>query len=321
MTPVFIFSLPRSGSTLLQRLLANHSEIATAAEPWVLLPLVYMRKNTGVLSEYSHATSIKAVKEFSSKLHIKNGFNNLLSEFVLNLYKGTTTGSEKFFIDKTPRYYYIIDEIVELFPNAKFIFLFRNPAQVFSSVLTTWCGNKFFKLYRNRHDLFLGPTLLTQAYEKHKEQAISINYADLVTDEKQCLKKLYAYLGLSGDHHQMLDAGLPKLVSGEMGDKTGQLNYEEISIQPLDKWKFTFSTQLRKWYLKRYIHLLGNGVAQSHGYVVAELEREIDAIPNSGKWPILKDLAGIIYQSAVYRYQLNIFLSSKYRKTDFGFYD
>ena len=38
--PVFIFSLPRSGSTLLQRVLTGHSEISSFAEPHFLLPLV-----------------------------------------------------------------------------------------------------------------------------------------------------------------------------------------------------------------------------------------------------------------------------------------
>ena len=38
--PIFIFSAPRSGSTLLQRVLAAHTQVATASEPWILLPLL-----------------------------------------------------------------------------------------------------------------------------------------------------------------------------------------------------------------------------------------------------------------------------------------
>jgi hypothetical protein len=40
-TPLFLLSLPRSGSTLAQRILAAHAGIATTSEPWILLPYLY----------------------------------------------------------------------------------------------------------------------------------------------------------------------------------------------------------------------------------------------------------------------------------------
>ena len=52
MKPIFIVSFPRSGSTLLQRILSTSSDIATAPEPWVALPIAYMMKSVGESSEY-----------------------------------------------------------------------------------------------------------------------------------------------------------------------------------------------------------------------------------------------------------------------------
>ena len=37
-TPVFVMATPRSGSTLLQRVLTTYDEVGSTAEPWVLLP-------------------------------------------------------------------------------------------------------------------------------------------------------------------------------------------------------------------------------------------------------------------------------------------
>ena len=37
------------------------------------------------------------------------------------------TGKKFFFLDKTPRYHYIISEIYRTFPKAKLIILLRNP--------------------------------------------------------------------------------------------------------------------------------------------------------------------------------------------------
>ena len=43
--PVFLFSLPRSGSTMLQRALGRHPNIATLSESWFLLGLIPPRRN------------------------------------------------------------------------------------------------------------------------------------------------------------------------------------------------------------------------------------------------------------------------------------
>ena len=64
MQPIFLFSLPRSGSTLAQRIIASHAEIATTAEPWLLLPCLYALRHGGVYAEYSQATAVKAIRDF-----------------------------------------------------------------------------------------------------------------------------------------------------------------------------------------------------------------------------------------------------------------
>ncbi|MGH3139020.1 MAG: sulfotransferase, partial [Gaiellales bacterium] len=66
--PVFVFSLPRSGSTLLQRMVATHPEIATASEPWILLPQLYALRETGIVAEYGHRTAARAIADFGDSL-------------------------------------------------------------------------------------------------------------------------------------------------------------------------------------------------------------------------------------------------------------
>ena len=144
--PIFIFSLPRSGSTLLQNLLMNHPSISSVTEPWILLPLIYINKDEGVLSEYSHRTSKMAIQNLIENLPQKNDdFNSELREFMLNLYQKLSSSKAKYFLDKTPRYFLIIDEIQQLFPESKFIFLFRHPLDILSSILLTWKNNSFLK--------------------------------------------------------------------------------------------------------------------------------------------------------------------------------
>ena len=67
-SPIFIFSLPRAGSTLLQRVLMAHKDISSVAEPWILLPNVYTTKDKGTLSEYASTVSYKGVSDFINNL-------------------------------------------------------------------------------------------------------------------------------------------------------------------------------------------------------------------------------------------------------------
>ena len=62
--PLFIFSLPRSGSTMLQRVLAADSQISSVAEPWVLLPFVYALRGQGASADYNHQTANQGLMDF-----------------------------------------------------------------------------------------------------------------------------------------------------------------------------------------------------------------------------------------------------------------
>ena len=66
--PLFLLSLPRAGSTVVQRVLAAHEGIATASEPWVLLPQLYARRLEGIYTEYGQLQSTKALSDFATAL-------------------------------------------------------------------------------------------------------------------------------------------------------------------------------------------------------------------------------------------------------------
>lgn len=141
MKPIFVFSLPRSGSTLLQRILGGHPEIVTTSEPWILLPFLYVLKESGLFSEYGHSGCYKAVGDFFDGF--PNGKDDYLKEvncFTKKLYQKYINNEEKYFVDKTPRYSLIVDEIITTFPEAKVIFLWRNPLAIISSIIDTWGG-------------------------------------------------------------------------------------------------------------------------------------------------------------------------------------
>lgn len=306
-SPVFLFSMPRSGSTLLQRILMGHPQIASAAEPWLLLPLVYARKNEGMLSEYSHAIGQKALNEFVAQLPGGEvAYSEELAAFANALYTKQCTRGETYFLDKTPRYYLIIPEIAKLFPDAKFIFLFRNPVHVFGSIVQTWCNGRLKKLYAFDRDLHVGPLALSQGYELLRERSVAVQYEALVSDAPAQIRIICDYLEIDYDT-RMMEAIDERQFEGTMGDPTGVQQYKRVSSGSLDKWKKVFDTKVRRGLLESYIHRMPESTLEIQGYDKMHILEEIAALPVRGRR--MQDRMDLLYSWMVRTAKPNIWFS------------
>lgn len=308
--PIFLFSLPRSGSTLLQRLLMGHEEIASTAEPWLLLPLVYSFRKEGTLSIYSHSHSYIALEDFIGNLSgQKAKLNESLQALSLSLYSEYCNSGEKYFLDKTPRYYQIIDEISDIFPDAKFIFLFRNPVQILSSIISLLGQNGLRHSYVSYYDLHEGPGLLAKGYKKLKDRSYAVRYEQLISDPEFYLREMMKYLEL--DYSQeMLKCFSAQNTDGRMGDRSGVKDYSFISTEPLEKWKDVFNNPVRKWYVRKYIKEMCLEVLSDHGYDKSALIKEIDSLKVDWHFDSIHDLIDLLYSFFVRKLKANIFLST-----------
>jgi hypothetical protein len=276
--PIFLLSLPRSGSTLLQRLLAAHDEISTAPEPWVLLPQIYALREHGAFAEYGQVPASRAIREFAQRL--PNGEDDYFEElraFVARLYEKASRGTGFYFLDKTPRYYFIVEDLFRLFPDAKFVFLWRNPLAVVASIVETW-GRGRWDLERWRHDLFDGVNALTSGYERHADRAYALRFEDLVSDTDSALGPLFDHLGLTYD--PAVATGFTEIrLDARMGDRAGTGRYATLSTEPLDKWKAVTSTVIRKRWCADYLRTIGEHRLSVMGYELEGLLDELDAAP------------------------------------------
>ena len=110
--PIFLFCLPRAGSTLVQRVLASHDDIATIAEPWILLPFLYSLRKEGIYTEYGHWVAHTAVQDFVAELpRGEEDFLSELNRFVTRLYCKVQGKEAAYFLDKTPRYHLVVEDI------------------------------------------------------------------------------------------------------------------------------------------------------------------------------------------------------------------
>lgn len=139
---IFILSLPRSGSTLLQKLLMSHSQIKSIAEPWILLPLIYLSKKSHQKSEFDYTSTLFAISDLISNLPNQRAYFYERIRYVTDfLYYKLFGDNCRYFIDKTSEYYHIIAEFENIYSSVNYIFLFN--IQLYNT--PTACAGSFIR--------------------------------------------------------------------------------------------------------------------------------------------------------------------------------
>jgi Sulfotransferase family len=276
--PIFIFSVSRSGSTLVQRVIAAHSDVATVSEPWILLPYLYTLRSHGVSAEYEHGSMVTAIEDFCRELPDEDeDYYAELRRFVLRLYEKAAGPEARYFLDKSPPYCLIAEEIIRLFPEAKFVFLWRNPLSIVSSMIQTW---EQWHPTMFRSDLFIGLPRLVAAYSAHTAHSHAIRYEDLISGSEGPWRSLMDYLEITFDPEALTRFTQVEL-NGRMGDPTGVSRYSALSSEPQEKWRQTLANPLRKEWCRRYLRFLGNDRLATMGYDGKQIIGDLNAQPTS----------------------------------------
>ena len=307
MTPVFLISLPRAGSTMLQRILMSHPEVASKSEPWLMLPLIYMLRQDGLVSEYGHRNAYRAVIDFTQALpQGKQDYYESLRHFACELYQKQCSQDEQYFLDKTPRYYLIIKELAEIFPEAKFILLVRNPLQVISSIIRTFSYNNLSKLHFYQIDMLQGFHKMAEGIEWLGERAIVVKYEDIIKDQERTLDRLFKYLLLPWEP-TMVEALDDRGLEGRLGDQVGTYQYQKIVSKGTQKWKDNLNERVRKSYIKSVIDQLDSQKLAIYGYEKTALLQELQQLKTNTTLQSLTDLRHIASSKAIIGLYLNLY--------------
>ena len=269
---VFLISLPRSGSTL-QKILAAHPEVASTGEPWLLLPLAHLDRSEGMEAIYDHGNAARAICEMIARL--PNGratYVSHLRQFCLNIFRDLA-GPKPIFLDKDPRYYLILDFLVELFPEAKFIFLFRNPLDVMCSMMNTWLLNRLC-LHAYHIDLYEGVRAMSHGWRKYGRQSIGVHYQQFVQDPPQELQRICEFLRIQYCP-EMLQTFQSVDFGGSMGDPIGNRKYGKVSTESSCVWPAKLNNRYRIRFARKYISRLGDEILQPWRFSRAQFEDSV----------------------------------------------
>ena len=201
--PIFIVGLPRTGSTLLERMLGSHSDVFAAGELQnFAIELVKLAKST-------------FAGERLDKLSLVNKSTRLdFSALGANYLDSTRprTGSSRFFIDKMPLNFLYIGLIHLALPAARIVHLTRHPMDACYAIYKT----PFDQAYPYSYDLQdLGRyyiayrQLMDHWHAMLPGRVLDVAYEDLVSNTEGTIRQVLEYCDLEWqpaclDFHQSL---------------------------------------------------------------------------------------------------------------------
>ncbi len=262
---LFLVSQPRSGSTLLQSILSNNEFVNTTSEPWLLLPYLSVFNPYITTGVYNSELAKIGIEDYLSKLNINDYFKDQLKLFLLRIYQPLLKVHVKYVLDKTPRYYEILDLIVEYFPNAKVIVLKRNPFAVLNSIIQTWDVKNLKDLNAYKRDILNAPFLIQEFLYRNRDNKNikEVYYEDIVQAPERQIPLIFNWLNIEY-RDSVLNYKVNDKIKGYMGDKVGVEKFSKIAIneeegyQSIKKSKiweqffFGYSQYLYKYNLKDF---------------------------------------------------------------------
>ena len=140
---LFVIGSPRSGSTLLTRMLGAHSAVHSPAEPHLLTPLAHLGFYESIeQAPYDPIITERAIRELVAALpRGEEDYLDALRACTDTLYGRLLEPSgRRILLDKTPAYALVLDFVARLYPKAHFLVLTRSPLAIWSSVVMRACS-------------------------------------------------------------------------------------------------------------------------------------------------------------------------------------
>jgi hypothetical protein len=236
---VFVIGSPRSGSTLLARMLGSHSAILGRPEPHLLTPLAHLGYYDKVdKAPYDAVLAAESVREFVADLPAgEQDYIDACRAYTDVLYGRmlTTAPAKSLFLDKTPAYALVLDFIQKIYPDARYVVLTRHPLAVFSSFAESFFNGDYraaqdYNPILDRYVPAIAKFLRTATVPTHH-----VVYEQMVSDPATHLAKMFEFIGVANEP-DAVNYGKSEPVAKGLGDPIGVKKHSKPSTESLEKW-------------------------------------------------------------------------------------
>jgi tetratricopeptide (TPR) repeat protein len=187
-TPIFVIGLPRTGTTLVERILASHSQVESLGETMFMQMII--RRESGIRSVEKMTPAMIAAAAGQDVTRIASGY--------LDSVRYRLTG-RPMFIDKLPFNFLFLGFIAKAYPDAKIVHLCRNPMDTCFAMykqVFTWAYKFSYRLEDLGHYYIAYQRLLRHWRQTLGERLVEVEYESLVADPLGQTRRLLDRLGL-----------------------------------------------------------------------------------------------------------------------------
>ncbi len=186
-SPIFVLGMPRSGTTLVDRILSSHSQVGSVGESDEFSKgIVRLTKGGGP----QETPEIKNTRDLD--------WETLGREFC-GAINGLLPGYPRL-LDKTPKNFYYVGLILTALPDAKVIHLRRHPVDSCYAVFKTLFRRGYPFSYDLEHmgRYYLGYRQLMEHWRNLLPgRFLDIDYEDIVEHQEEASRRLVAFCGLN----------------------------------------------------------------------------------------------------------------------------
>ena len=256
---IFVVGSSRSGTTMMGRILGNHSDIFTFKELhffgtiWTndsiqkisneqqvnLLSRLLCIQERGLFSQSNYSDFNENAKKM-----LGEGITNPLAIYELFLQTISNENSSKISCEQTPKNLYYLEEILKFFPNAKVINMVRDQRDVLLSQKNKWkrrfLGAKAiplseaFRSFVNYHPILTAKvwnSSLTHSSKFQNNPRVKIvKFEDLLSESENVIKDICSFLDIEFQE-KMLE--VPVIGSSTENDSKSELIIDSSKV---NKW-------------------------------------------------------------------------------------
>ena len=230
--PIFIVGMPRSGTSLVEQIIASHSKVYGAGELHTITKIVN--------DLYKDDLAIDKENMSEVFLSIQEKYIDSLSNLKV---------SEKIITDKWPLNFQYIGFILKSFPNAKIIHLKRNSMAICWSIYKHYFSDEGNGWAYNINDLtgFYGLyiELMDYWHKLYPNQIYDLCYEDLTNNQEEETRKLLKYCELDWDENCLKFQDNNRIVMTASALQVRKKMYQGSS----DQWK-RYKTYLQPLFKK-----------------------------------------------------------------------
>lgn len=220
--PIFIIGMPRSGKSLMERLLTRHPDITGVDEVGIIDTLIYQLKNRSKLNHF--IPDIKEVLTHDNLVAMGHYYLDKVNE--INSYLAVKI------TDTTPCNFKYLGYIALIFPRAKVIHVKRNPVdncfQIYMKYFAE--GNHYaYKFEDLAHYYHCYDKLMRYWQKVLPLDIMEIEYEDIISSTEEVSTKVCKYLELYPNPQYQSDVKKMAITS----DEVGQWKHYQEKISPL----------------------------------------------------------------------------------------